>query len=82
MEQSENFDPLDDHRDDELWNALEEVTIKNLVENLEGQLDYELLERGENLSVGQVAEMDTINTLLGEESGIFYGMAASQKLLH
>ena len=122
------------------------ITIKNLVENLEGQLDYELLERGENLSVGerqliclartllqqnkivvldeptasvdpkteqiiwttvleklknstvitiahrlntvqnydkilvlkegQVAEMDTIDTLLGEESGIFYSMAA------
>ena len=147
-----NLDPLDKHRDDELWNVLEEVTIRNLVENLEGQLDNELLERGENLSVGerqliclartllpqniivvldeptvsvdpkteqiiwttvleklknstvitiahrlntvqncdkilvlkegQVAEMDTIDTLLGEESGIFYSMAASQKLLH
>ena len=34
------------------------------------------------LKEGQVAEMDTIDTLLGEESGIFYSMAASQKLLH
>ena len=35
------------------WNALEEVTIKHLglVENLEEQLNNELLERGENLSV-------------------------------
>ena len=35
------------------WNALEEVTIKHLglVENLEEQLNNELLERDENLSV-------------------------------
>ena len=147
-----NLDPLEKHRDDELWNALEVVTIKNLVKNLEGQLDYELLEGGENLSVGerqliclartllqqskivildeptasvdpkteqtiwttvheklknstvitiahrlntvqdcdiilvlkegQIAEMDTIDTLLGQEDGIFYSMAASQNLLH
>ena len=146
-----NLDPLEKHRDDELWNALEVVTIKNLVKNLEGQLDYELLERGENLSVGErqliclartllqqskivildeptasvdpkteqtiwttvheklknstvitiahrlntvqdcdiilvlkegeIAEMDTIDTLLGQEDGIFYRMAASQNLL-
>ena len=34
------------------------------------------------LKEGQVAEMDSIDTLLGEESGIFYSMAASQKLVH
>ena len=48
-----NLDPLGKHRDDELWNVLEEVKLSNLVENLEGKLDYELLERGENLSVGE-----------------------------
>ena len=123
-----------------------------MVENLEEQLDYELLEIGENLSVrerqliclarkllqqnkiiilgeptasvdpkteqtiwttvheklknstvitiahrlntvqncdkilvlkeGQAAEMDTIDTMLGEKTEIFYSMAASQKLLH
>ena len=145
-----NLDPLDKHRDDELWNVLEEVNLKSLVECFEGQLDYELLERGENLSVGerqliclartllrqskvvildeptanvdpntektiwttvheklknstvitiahrlntvkdcdvilvlregQVAELDTLDTLLGREGGIFYNMAASQNL--
>lgn len=145
-----NLDPLEKHRDNELWNVLEEVKMKKLVENLEGQLNYELLERGENLSVGerqliclartllqqnkivildeptasvdpkteqtiwttvreklknstviiiahrlntvkdcdeilvmkegQVAEMDTLDVLLGREGGVFHNMAASQDL--
>ena len=29
------------------------MQVKNLVENLEGQLDYELLENGANLSIGE-----------------------------
>ena len=33
-----NLDPLKKHRDDELWNALEEVKLTSLVEYLEGQL--------------------------------------------
>ena len=145
-----NLDPLQKHSDDELWNALEEVKLKSLIENLKGQLDYELLERGENLSVGerqliclartllrqskivildeptanvdpntettiwttvreklknstvitiahrlntvkdcdvilvlregQVAELDTLEALMGREGGIFYNMAVSQNL--
>ena len=145
-----NLDPLDKHRDDELWNVLGEVNLKSLVKFLEGQLDYELLGRGENLSVGerqliclartllqqskivildeptanvdpntektiwttvheklknstvitiahrlntvkdcdvilvlregQMAELDTIEALMGREGGIFYSMAASQNL--
>ena len=147
-----NLDPLEQHRDDELWNVLEEVKLHNLVKNLQGQLDYELLGRGENLSVGerqlvclartllqqskivildeptahvdpsteriiwgavyeklkdstiitiahrlntikdcdtilvlregQVAEMDTIESLLGREGGIFNNMAASQNFCY
>ena len=146
-----NLDPLDKHRDDELWNVLEEVNLKSLVECFEGQLDYELLQRGENLSVGerqliclartllqqskivildeptanvdpntekiiwttvheklknstvitiahrlntvkdcdvilvlregQMAELDTIEALMGRQGGIFYSMAASQNVL-
>ena len=145
-----NLDPLDKHRDDELWKVLEEVKLNSLVENLEGKLDYELLERGENLSVGerqliclartllqqskivildeptanvdpitertiwttvheklknstvitiahrlntvkncdvilvlregQVAELDTIGSLMGREGGLFHEMAVAQNL--
>ena len=35
------------------WRALDEVRLKQLVENLDGRLDYELLEHGMNVSVGE-----------------------------
>ena len=48
-----NFNVIEQFQDAELWQALEQVQVKNLVENLEGQLDYELLENGANLSIGE-----------------------------
>ena len=48
-----NLDIAEQFQDADLWRALELVQMKNLVENLEGQLDYELLEQGANLSVGE-----------------------------
>ena len=48
-----NLDLMGQFQDAELWRALEQVQVKNLVEKLEGQLDHELLEHGANLSVGE-----------------------------
>ena len=48
-----NLDPMNQHEDVHLWGALEEVQLKSWVENLNGQLEYELLERGANFSVGE-----------------------------
>ena len=48
-----NLDPMNQHKDVHLWGALEEVQLKSWVENLNGQLEYELLERGANFSVGE-----------------------------
>ena len=48
-----NLDLLDQLQDADLWRALEDVQLKALVESLDGQLDHELLEHGENLSVGE-----------------------------
>jgi len=39
--------------DVELWRALDNVELKDLVEGMDGELDYELLENGENVSVGE-----------------------------
>jgi len=49
----QNLDVVEQFQDADLWRALEDVQLKDLVESLEGQLDYELLEHGANISVGE-----------------------------
>ncbi|KAL9957089.1 hypothetical protein ACROYT_G038681 [Oculina patagonica] len=48
-----NLDLMEQFQDVDLWRALDEVRLKQLVENLEGHLNYELLEHGTNISVGE-----------------------------
>lgn len=48
-----NLDPVGQFQDTDLWLALEDVQLKDLVDSMEGQLDYELLEHGANVSVGE-----------------------------
>ena len=48
-----NLDLKEHFRDADLWRVLEDVQLRDLVERLEGQLDYELLEHGANVSVGE-----------------------------
>ena len=48
-----NLDVLDKFQDAELWQALEDVQLKDFVETLEAKLDHELLEHGANVSVGE-----------------------------
>ena len=48
-----NMDPFSRYTDMELWTALEEVQLKGMVEELPGQLYYQLKESGSNFSVGE-----------------------------
>ncbi|XP_077453167.1 ATP-binding cassette sub-family C member 4 isoform X4 [Stigmatopora argus] len=48
-----NLDPFNQHSDKELWNVLQEVQLKGVVEELPGKLETVLAESGSNFSVGQ-----------------------------
>ena len=48
-----NLDPFDEYSDTELWEALEQVQLKAVVQQLDGQLGSEVSEGGSNFSVGQ-----------------------------
>ncbi|XP_057563172.1 ATP-binding cassette sub-family C member 4-like [Hippopotamus amphibius kiboko] len=48
-----NLDPFNEHTTEELWNALEEVQLKEAIKVLPDKMDTELAESGLNLSVGE-----------------------------
>jgi len=48
-----NLDPFNEHSEKELWNALEQTSMRPAIEELENGLDEEVAEYGENFSQGQ-----------------------------
>lgn len=48
-----NLDPFDEHNDEVLWGALEEVDLKKVVLELPGALAFHVTDDGGNFSVGQ-----------------------------
>ena len=48
-----NLDVLEQFDEADLWQALEDVLLKEFVGSLRGQLDHDLLEHGANVSVGE-----------------------------
>ncbi|KAL4618721.1 hypothetical protein ACB092_06G031300 [Castanea dentata] len=48
-----NLDPLDEHTDGQIWEALDKCQLGDKVREKEGKLDSTVSENGENWSVGQ-----------------------------
>lgn len=48
-----NLDPFDEHDDRELWDALEQASLKSMVKMLPRQLNEEIKECGANFSAGE-----------------------------
>ncbi|XP_066258777.1 ATP-binding cassette sub-family C member 4-like isoform X1 [Euwallacea similis] len=48
-----NLDPFDEYSDSQLWRALEDVELKEAVEDLTSGLNSQMAEGGSNFSVGQ-----------------------------
>ena len=48
-----NLDPFNESNDSDIWKALEACNMKQAIEKLQGRLDSEVMEGGDNFSVGQ-----------------------------
>ncbi|XP_078163870.1 putative ABC transporter C family member 15 [Carex rostrata] len=48
-----NLDPLNEYRDEEIWEALDKCQLGDLIRGCEKKLDSSVVENGENWSVGQ-----------------------------
>lgn len=48
-----NLDPFDEHKDEAIWNVLDQVELKETVNSLTGGLECKISDGGSNFSLGQ-----------------------------
>lgn len=59
-----NLDPENQFSDAEIWQSLEHIGLKDMVQNLANGLDAEVIENGDNFSLGQKQELGLARAIL------------------
>ncbi|KAH0954120.1 hypothetical protein HN011_011629 [Eciton burchellii] len=72
-----NLDPLSQHSDQEIWNALELSQIKDIVASHPEGLNFEVREGGENFSAGQLQLLCMARAILQRSSVLVLDEATS-----
>ncbi|XP_023231396.1 multidrug resistance-associated protein 4-like [Centruroides sculpturatus] len=72
-----NIDPFNEYSDDQLWKAIEEVQLKEVIIKLPGRLDTYLTEGGRNFSVGERQLICLARTILRQNKILVMDEATS-----